>query len=216
MTTRFRSVVLDVDSTLCGIEGVDWLAKRRGPDVARRIEALTDRAMNGELALDAVYGARLDVVRPTRADVAALADAYRHELAPGAADAVAAFQRAGMRVVLVSGGLRQAIEPLATALGTELQAVDIVFSAGGDYAGFDSASPLTTQSGKRDVVAGLGLPRPAAAVGDGATDLAMKERVDRFVAFTGFVSRAHVVAEADDVAASFDEVVRLLGPGTAR
>ena len=33
----FASVVLDVDSTLCGVEGIDWLAQRRGPEVATRI-----------------------------------------------------------------------------------------------------------------------------------------------------------------------------------
>ena len=42
---RFASVVLDVDSTLCGIEGIDFLAARRGPDVGERIAELTDRAM---------------------------------------------------------------------------------------------------------------------------------------------------------------------------
>ena len=30
---KFASVVLDVDSTLCGIEGVDWLAERCGGDL---------------------------------------------------------------------------------------------------------------------------------------------------------------------------------------
>ena len=56
---RFASVVLDVDSTLCGVEGIDWLAQRRGGDVARRVRELTDRAMNGEIPLDSVYGERL-------------------------------------------------------------------------------------------------------------------------------------------------------------
>src|SRR5205085_3697398 len=57
--TRFASVVLDVDSTLCGIEGIDVLAMRRGPEVGRRIAEITDRAMRGEIALERVYGERL-------------------------------------------------------------------------------------------------------------------------------------------------------------
>ena len=72
----YSSVVLDVDSTLCGIEGIDWLAARRGPQAGRRIAELTDRAMNGDLALDAVYGERLGAVRPSRGDLEALASAY--------------------------------------------------------------------------------------------------------------------------------------------
>ena len=213
MSARFRSVVIDVDSTLCGIEGVDWLAKRRGPEVANRIAALTDRAMNGELALDAVYGARLEVVRPTLTDVAALAEAYRETLAPGALEAVRAFQEDGMRVVLVSGGLRQAIAPLADALGAELVAVDVHFAADGTYSGFDAGSALTTQAGKGEVVVGLMLDRPSAAVGDGATDAALKGIVDLFVGYTGFVTRPAMVATADVLAASFADVTRLLlGP----
>ncbi len=201
--SRFRSIVLDVDSTLCGVEGIDWLATRRSGEVAKRIAELTDRAMNGEMTLDAVYGMRLDLIRPTRAEIAALADHYIATVAPGALQAIKSFQRAGMRVVLVSGGVRPAIEPIARSLGVELQAVDVWFAPNGEYAGYDSSSPLTTQAGKRDVVAGVGLSRPTVAVGDGATDVAMRPAVDAFVAYTGFVRRERVVSEADAEVSSF-------------
>ena len=36
--------MLDVDSTLTGIEGIDWLAERRGPDLAAEIGELTRQA----------------------------------------------------------------------------------------------------------------------------------------------------------------------------
>ena len=114
-TSGFASVVLDVDSTLCGIEGIDWLAARRGPDAGVLIAELTDRAMNGDLALDAVYGERLGVVRPSRDDLAELAAEYERALAPGAREAVARIHSAGRRVVLVSGGIRNAILPVARA-----------------------------------------------------------------------------------------------------
>ena len=67
---RFRTVLIDVDSTLAGVEGIDWLAERRGPDAAAAVAAMTDRAMQGEIALDAVYGERLALVRPGRDDLA--------------------------------------------------------------------------------------------------------------------------------------------------
>ncbi|HEX7918943.1 MAG TPA: hypothetical protein VF454_06025, partial [Gemmatimonadales bacterium] len=59
---RFRTVVLDVDSTLTGIEGIDWLAARRDPGTAAQIAALTGRAMNGEVPIESLYGRRLDLV----------------------------------------------------------------------------------------------------------------------------------------------------------
>jgi len=217
----FNSVILDVDSTVAAIEGIDWLAERRGPEVAARVAEATERAMRGEIALDAVYGERLALVKPGRDELAALAEAYLAAAVPGAAETVARLREAGVRVALVSGGVRQAILPLARALGVDLRdvhAVDVVVDMGGGYFAFDAGSPLTTQHGKRDVaermVAGaLGappLPRPVLAVGDGATDLAMKPAVDSFAAFTGVATRDAVVRGADHVLDSFPALAALV------
>lgn len=210
---KFASIVLDVDSTLCGVEGIDWLAQRRGTDVAQRSRGLTDRAMNGEIALDSVYGERLALIRPTRSDVDELGQVYRRTIAEGAAQAIAAWAKRGLRVALVSGGIREAIAPLARELGIPVYAVSLRFDDKGDYVDFDRASTLATQDGKLEVVRSLALPRPILAVGDGATDVAMKQAVDRFVAYTGFVRRQQVVAAADAVAASFRELELILDPG---
>ena len=214
---RFASVVLDVDSTLCGIEGVDWIAQLRGPDIARQSALLTERAMNGEIPIDAAYGARLDIIRPTRAEVDALSQAYQETLAADAPATIAALRNAGVRVVLVSGGFRRAIDPVARQLGVELRAVDLYWDAAGDYAGFDTASPLATQTGKLVVVRALALPRPTLAVGDGSTDAGMRPAVDEFAAFTGFARREPVVAVADREIASYAELKELVlggvGPG---
>jgi phosphoserine phosphatase len=213
VATAFASIILDVDSTLCGIEGIDWLGERRGPDIAAQVVDLTNRAMRGEIALEAVYGERLGLVRPSRADVAALGRAYAAAIAPGAADAITRLRAAGMRVVLVSGGIREAIVPIAHSLGIadeDLHAVSVQFDDTGAYRGFDTASPLATATGKRAVAASLALSAPVLAVGDGATDLAMRPAVDAFAAFTGFVRRESVVAAADHVIASFDQLVELV------
>jgi phosphoserine phosphatase len=213
----FGSVVIDVDSTLCGIEGIDFLAARRGGSVGARIAALTDRAMRGEVALESVYGERLTIVRPTTADVEALADEYRESLAPGAAGAIAAIRSAGVRVILLSGGVRQAIAPVARALGfadQDLHAVSLTFDAAGHYMTYDKSSPLATQHGKPDTVARLAadgkLRRPILAVGDGATDVPLRSLVDTFAAFTGFARRETVIANADVELGSFAELEKLV------
>ena len=209
----FASVILDVDSTASGIEGIDWLAARRGDEVARNVAALTDRAMRGEIALESVYGERLTLVRPDQAGIDALANEYVTHLARGCADAVARMSRAGVDVKLVSGGLRPAIEPLARHLGlsaSDLFAVDVTLDANGEYASFDDASPLTTASGKQAVVETMALRRPAVAVGDASTDLAMRPAVDWFVCFTGFRYREAIAAQADAVVASFDELLEIV------
>lgn len=221
---RFASLLLDVDSTLAGVEGIDWLAARRGPEVAAAVADATERAMRGALPLDAVYGERLARVRPGRADCAALAEAYAAALAPGAADALARLHVAGVRVALVSGGLRQAILPFARALGfapDDVHAVDVVFDPGGGYFAYDAGSPLATQGGKgevaRRVLAAWGtVARAALGCGDGSTDVALRGEgastgaCDALAAFTGFARREAVVAAADHVVESFDALATLV------
>lgn len=226
--TRFASVVLDVDSTLTRIEGIEWLAARRGPAVVEAIAAMTERAMQGAVPLGAVYGERLALVRPTRDDVAALANAYIDGIMPGARDAVRVLARAGVRLVLVSGGVRQAVAPLVSWLGLAddaAYAVSLEFAPDGTYAGFDTTSPLARNGGKPAVVRALGLPRPVLAVGDGSTDAELKTdrpwgetpAVDAFAAFVGVAARAPVVAVADFVMHTFAELPALvLGPSGAR
>ncbi|MDB4875045.1 MAG: hypothetical protein JWM41_1491 [Gemmatimonadetes bacterium] len=205
----FATVVLDVDSTVSGIEGIDWIAERRGPEMGRRSAELTDRAMRGELPLEQVYGARLAQIRPGRDDLEALARAYIDRIAPDCVETVAKLRRSGAQIVLVSGGLRNAILPLTEHLGlgaSDLHAVHIELDASGAYAGFDEASPLSTSGGKSVVITSLSAARPILMVGDGITDLAAKSVVDRFAAFTGFVRRESVVREADLEIASFAEL----------
>jgi phosphoserine phosphatase len=209
----FASVVLDVDSTLCGLEGIDWLAERRGPEAGARIAELTDRAMRGEIALGAVYGERLATVRPGAEDLRALAEAYERTLAPGASAALARMSAAGRRIVLVSGGIREAILPVARRLGiadADVHAVSVAVGVDGEFESYDESSPMTTSDGKRTLVASLGLPRRVLAVGDGATDLAIKPVADAFAAFTGFLRREPVVAGADVVLDSFEQLVELV------
>ena len=64
MSAAFRTFLFDCDSTLSKVEGVDQLAGGRA-DVA----GLTKAAMDGVVPLDQVYARRLELVRPSRADL---------------------------------------------------------------------------------------------------------------------------------------------------
>jgi phosphoserine phosphatase len=211
--SRFNSVVLDVDSTLSGIEGIDWLAKQRGDEIAAWSTALTEKAMRGEIPIEAVYGERMHKVRPARTEIERLGREYVERIAPGAREALSALKAAGIRIVMVSGGLREAILPLATALGVDpasVHAVSVFFDEVGNYAGFDEASPFTQQTGKKSTVARMGLKGPILAVGDGMTDCEMKSVVDSFAAFTGFTRREPVIERADFVIENFDQLRELV------
>jgi phosphoserine phosphatase len=209
----FASVVLDVDSTVSGAEGIDWLAGKRGPEIANEIGRMTRQATDGEIALEAVYARRLEMISPNEDEVVELSRFYERRLAPRAAEVIAELRENGVRLVLVSGGIRQAILPLGLRLGftpAEVFAVRVAFDEQGKYSGFDDVSPLTTSTGKALVVQRLYLPRPVLAVGDGITDLAARPASDAFAAFTGFTYRASVVRGADHELTSFDQLLKLV------
>jgi phosphoserine phosphatase len=73
--------------------------------------------MNGEVPLDEVYARRLEIIRPSRAEVEALGERYVESLVPGAEETIAALRSAGADVHLVTAGIAQAIAPLAVRLG---------------------------------------------------------------------------------------------------
>ncbi len=196
-TGRFGSVIFDCDSTLSAVEGIAELSGAHWQE----IQALTNAAMDGRLPLEEVYGQRLEVIRPTRADVDALAQRYAAAAVPDAAAVVAALQRARVDVRVLSGGLLPAVAAFARTLGIDAEhvaAVGITFDYDGAYAGFDRASPLTVSGGKAVVVHAWqgALPRPVMLVGDGVTDLEAATAVDLFVAFAGVIDRATVTSAA--------------------
>jgi phosphoserine phosphatase len=213
MTARFATVVLDVDSTVSGMEGIDWLATLRDPAVATRIAELTADAMSGRRTLGSVYAARLDMVRPTREEVERLADAYVAAIAPGAAEVVRHLITAGVRVLLVTGGVREAVLPLAARLGVpdhDVHAVPLEYDPEGAYVRFDPAALTAAEQGKRLLVERLAPERPILAVGDGVTDAELKPVVDAFGAYVGFVRREETVQHADYILESFADIEDLV------
>lgn len=206
MTTPwFSSVILDCDSTLSAIEGVDEVA---GPHKAES-ERLTELAMQGKLPLEEVYGQRLALIRPTRRAIEALGDKYIAAIVPGAREAIDALHRAGITVQVVSGGFAQPVERLAQHLGIAAErvaAVRLHFHPDGSYRDFDRESPMARSGGKREWIRANQhrLPPRRLMVGDGVTDLEARAVVDCFAAFTGVARREAVAAAAD---------VILVGPG---
>jgi phosphoserine phosphatase len=91
-----------------------------------------------------------------------------------------------------------------------VNALEVEFDEHDAFLRFDNSSPLYTAQGKRSLLSQLNLARPLLAVGDGMTDLAMKDVADAFAAFTGFVVRDAVVSGADYVVSSFPELSEII------
>lgn len=201
MTLPFRpdGVLFDCDSTLSTTEGIDELAKRAhcGDEVA----ALTRQAMDGDVALEAVYNKRLDIIRPDRSDIAAIAEHYLHTITPGAAETIATLKQHGIKIGIISGGLLPAILPLAGKLhiaAEDVHAVELHFDHDGHYRSVQP-SPLTTAHGKRPIAAAWKQRhklKHTVLIGDGVSDVAALGGVDAVIGYGGIVTRANVVDSA--------------------
>jgi len=209
-----KLICLDCDSTLSALEGVDELARLRGPEVQAQVEQMTSDAMDGRVAVEAVFGRRLEIIQPPRADVATVGRRYVETIEPTARATLAELRARGWTTVIVSGGFTPAIRPLADLLGvTRVEAVDLFFAEDGSYRGYDAAFPTTRSGGKPEVIRRLRAelqPGRTVMVGDGVSDLEAGPAVDRFIGFGRYVTRPRVQAEAAGFIRSLDELLQLL------
>ena len=195
----FDIVCFDCDSTLSRIEGIDELARRNG--LFTEVAALTDAAMNGELPLENVYAERLALIQPDKTAIDWLADLYISNLVDGVKLTIDTLHSQKKQIHIISGGLRQAILPLANYLAipeANVHAVDVVFDNDGQYLGFDQASPLAISGGKATVCKQLSKTNlKLAMIGDGKTDLEAKLAGAYMIGFGGVVKRSLVESESD-------------------
>lgn len=212
----FQFVFFDCDSTLCHIEGIDELARRKGK--FDEVKRLTDAAMDGEVHLQSVYDRRLELLGPTRAEIRELERHYRQTLVTDAAAVIRALQAAGRDVFIVSGGLLEAVQPFGEWLGIppqNIRAVGVRYnSLSGQWWDYQqdrwglrpdveyldpANTPLIETHGKIQVVQELlgGRRGRAILVGDGVSDLVARTVVDLMVGFGGVIVRERVAAEAD-------------------
>ncbi|GFO71973.1 phosphoserine phosphatase [Bathymodiolus japonicus methanotrophic gill symbiont] len=192
-------ICFDCDSTLSEIEGIDVLAERAG--CGAEMAALTNAAMNGEVPLESVYAQRLSLIKPDRQAIKWVADLYIEEIVQGVEQVFQQLHDEGRQVHIISGGLKQAILPLAEKLNVvpeNVHAVEVLFASNGDYLDFNQQSPLARNGGKADICTQL---NPAnlkmAIVGDGNTDMEAKKAGAFCIGFGGVVAREIVRKQAD-------------------
>ncbi len=195
----FDIVCFDCDSTLSKIEGIDELGRQSG--LYDELVTLTNAAMNGTLALEDVYGKRLELIKPDKTKMAWLADLYIAEMVEGVKEVFSILLAQGKQVHIISGGVRQAILPLAEKLGLPIEhvhAVDVFFNTDGSYKDFDQQSSLAKTGGKAVVCKQIQTSGASMVmIGDGKTDLEAKQAGAKVIGFGGVMQRDIVVEQAD-------------------
>ncbi len=220
--TSAPTLIFDFDSTLVRIETLEALADIAleghgdASSIRAQIASLTDQAMAGEVDFGEALRARLALLPLTRAHVSALADRILDEGTPSVRRNLRFFNENADKIIILSGGFREVIAPIAGRLGVPASRVfcnDLVYDAEGRVTGVDDANPLSRDNGKPVVIRSLGLSGPVVMVGDGWNDAEVKlaGAADRFWAFTEIARREKVVAAADGEAKSIDELLHSEG-----
>jgi len=198
----FDSLLLDVDSCLSAIEGVDELANLKGkkPEIAQ----LTAMTMNGEVPFEAIFEQRLKIIQSCAEDLETIGRLYIQTVTPDAPETVTILRENGVRIILLSGGYDAAIYPLADFLGIPRNSVfanHLFFNKEGLYQGYDFNNPLCHNLGKLKIITSLKASNAVVGntviVGDGNSELETKPAVDLCVGFGGYVKREKVKNQAD-------------------
>ncbi len=188
----FRVLVLDMDSTLITIEGIDELARLAGCGDA--VAAITDAAMRGAIG-DYAQSLRQRVALLAGAPAGLIERVYRErmQLSPGARLLLAGARARGWRTVLVSGGFTALAERVRTDLGIGAVWANDLQIEGGRLTGTVAGPPqndgrIVDAAAKaralRAACADAGCaPAQAIAVGDGVNDLEMLAAAGLSIAF---------------------------------
>ncbi len=190
----FKLIAFDMDSTLINIECVDEIADAAGRKA--EVAAITEAAMRGEIA-DYKDSLRQRVALLQGVSMAHLEEVYaqRLQLNPGAADLVAACQKAGLKTLLVSGGFTFFTDRIKERLKLDFARSNVLEVERGPHCGQltgrmvqQSWGDICDGAEKRrtllEVSTLLGLqPEQCIAMGDGANDLPMMHAAGLSVAY---------------------------------
>ncbi|MEZ7957966.1 MAG: HAD-IB family phosphatase [Rubritalea sp.] len=209
-----KLIIFDCDSTLSAIEGIDELAREQGDAIFSEVVALTNAAMNGVVPLDEVFARRLEIIRPDLATCQKIEQLYIDKVEPTALETLSALKQRGYTPIILSGGFKILIDPLAKFLGIErVEAVPLYLDEAGNYLEFDSTYPTTYNGGKPEIIIKLKeefSPERIIMVGDGVSDLETKAEVDLFVGYGKYTDREKVREGADYFIYSLADLLEII------
>ncbi len=169
----FRLLVMDMDSTLITIETIDELADFVGRKA--EVAAVTAQAMRGEIEYDESLRRRVAVLKGLPESALDQLYTERVKLSPGAERMIEGVKRAGLKILLVSGGFTHVTERLKTRLGLDYVRSNTLVVKNGKFTG-ELEGRIVNADGKREALLSardeIGATRDQIiAIGDGANDL---------------------------------------------
>ena len=172
---RKKLLISDMESTIIDCECIDELADFAG--IRDKIAPITERTMRGEIDFKQALRERVALLKGLPASTLEQVYRERVHLNPGARELVATMKAHGAHTMLVSGGFGFFTERMARACGFDTWQANTLEIADGELTG-TVGEPILDRDAKltalNDAARERGLSlEDAAAIGDGANDLAM-------------------------------------------
>jgi phosphoserine phosphatase len=186
----FKLIAFDMDSTLISIECIDEIADAVGRKA--EVAAITEAAMRGEITdFKDSLRRRLALLQGVTLDDMERVYTERLRINPGAAELIAACQKVGMKVLLVSGGFTFFAERVKQRMHIDFARSNQLEIAGGALTGGlvmqswgDICDGLEKRRTLLEVASLMGIaPHECIAMGDGANDLPMMGAAGLSVAY---------------------------------
>ncbi len=206
-----RLVVMDVDSTLIQGEVIDELAKIAG--VGEQVADITHRAMSGELNFEQSLRQRVALLKGLPWQV--IDEVYdRIPLTPGANKFLGTLKHLGYKTGIISGGFSIFTLRLQQELGLDYAYANNLEVVDGRLTG-GLLGPIVDGQEKARLVEEIAslenIPlEQTVAIGDGANDLLMLEKVGLGIAFNA-KKKVREAAECSISRKNLDSVLFLLG-----
>lgn len=217
VTTNERKIfVIDFDSTVTQVEGLDELAaialkgQADGAEIVKKIKALTDAGMSGEISFSEALKSRIELLKANKSHIEILIDFLKTKISDSFLRNKSFLKEYNADIYIVSSGFREFILPITQSLGLKdenVYANTFTFDEEGNITGVDQSNVLAQTGGKIKLMESLKFEGHVSVIGDGYTDFEIKKAgfADRFYAFTENVERPKVIAEADFAIKSLDE-----------
>ncbi len=206
-----RLIVMDMDSTLVQMEGIDELAKEAG--VGPRVAQITERAMNGELNFKEALRERVRLLKGLPEET--LQKVYdRIPFTPGAKELIRVLQKMGYKTAVLSGGFNYFTDRLKKELNLDYAYSNQLEIIGGKLTGEVLGDIVDgTRKGEltEEITAKEGLSLDQViAIGDGANDLLMIGKAGLGIAFNA-KPKVREAAQYSITRKNLDSILYLLG-----
>jgi len=215
-TAEKKIFIIDFDSTITKVEGLDELAvislasNPQREKIVSQIRHLTDMGMNGEISFSEALSQRLSLLEANREHLKALVSFLETKISDSFSSNKSFLKEYASQIIVVSSGFKEFIIPIIESLGLDPENVyanTFVFDESGKITGVDETNVLAQDGGKVKLLQSLNLDGHISVIGDGYTDYELRKVgiADRFYAFTENIERKKVTENADFVIKSLDE-----------